>query len=380
MSERTCQLCGKPLSRIRVGGGEEFCSREHRTQYRLRRGMDRLQEANKVASLMRRRENPKPITVTPVAETVWRGYFHTMVNANRPIQLPHRAGLGKQIPGLPAAGYTALRPAGNAQRVERRNLDMSFQSRAALDLALPQTGWRTAGSLPQAPPVMRPAALPASAGARRPQQLTRNAGRLRIVPPKAGSIRKRTDGAAASSYRTVPMEAAAGAILRVSRAVGFHLPALQVFRFGRGGPISAAFVWPEAIGQQVRPAAVARERSVEAMLVPFPKRTAEAAYHWEPQPDLGPGVPEPVTLRLSVSIQDSQAASRTTGPLWSLEGDIARIPRRTSTIGGARFSATNRLLPLEPAPVAQNPEQRISVVPIGSGDMTFGYSEEEHPI
>jgi len=54
-------LCGKPLSRIWVGAGEDFCSREHRNQYRLRRGMDRLQEANKVANLMRRRENPKPI-------------------------------------------------------------------------------------------------------------------------------------------------------------------------------------------------------------------------------------------------------------------------------------------------------------------------------
>ena len=61
MSTRTCQLCGKPLSRIWVGAGGDFCSREHRNQYRLRLGMDRLQEANKVATLMRRRENPKPI-------------------------------------------------------------------------------------------------------------------------------------------------------------------------------------------------------------------------------------------------------------------------------------------------------------------------------
>src|SRR5690348_6813201 len=62
MSARTCLLCGKPLSRIWAGGGDDFCSKEHRNQYRLRRGMDRLQEANKVANLMRRRENPKPIS------------------------------------------------------------------------------------------------------------------------------------------------------------------------------------------------------------------------------------------------------------------------------------------------------------------------------
>src|ERR1035438_5378774 len=70
MSGRTCQLCGKPLSRIWTGGGD-YCSREHRNQHRLRLGMDRLQEANKVASLMRRRENLKPITgLQPVIAAV----------------------------------------------------------------------------------------------------------------------------------------------------------------------------------------------------------------------------------------------------------------------------------------------------------------------
>ena len=62
MNARTCQLCGKALSRLRVGADGDFCSREHRNQFRLRAGMDRLQEANKVASLMRRRENPRQIS------------------------------------------------------------------------------------------------------------------------------------------------------------------------------------------------------------------------------------------------------------------------------------------------------------------------------
>src|SRR3974390_3275124 len=61
MSARVCQLCGKPLSRIRVGTDGDFCSREHKNQHRLRQGMDRLMEANKVANLMRRREMPKVI-------------------------------------------------------------------------------------------------------------------------------------------------------------------------------------------------------------------------------------------------------------------------------------------------------------------------------
>jgi hypothetical protein len=63
MSARVCQLCGKPLSRIRVGTEGDFCSREHRNQFRLRQGMDRLMEANKVANLMRRRELTKALVV-----------------------------------------------------------------------------------------------------------------------------------------------------------------------------------------------------------------------------------------------------------------------------------------------------------------------------
>ena len=62
MNVRSCQLCGKPLSRLRVGGDGDFCSREHRNQHRLAPRMDRLEEANKVTSLMRRRENPRHIS------------------------------------------------------------------------------------------------------------------------------------------------------------------------------------------------------------------------------------------------------------------------------------------------------------------------------
>jgi len=67
MSVRTCQLCGKALGRFTVGSGGDFCSREHRNQYRLRLGMDRLLEASKVANLMRRRENMKLLTAGKLA-------------------------------------------------------------------------------------------------------------------------------------------------------------------------------------------------------------------------------------------------------------------------------------------------------------------------
>ena len=78
MSARSCQLCGKALSRFSVGADGDFCSREHRNQYRLRQGMDRLQEANKVANVMRRREHLRPLPGSSLANgttTLRRGFF-----------------------------------------------------------------------------------------------------------------------------------------------------------------------------------------------------------------------------------------------------------------------------------------------------------------
>src|ERR1017187_10362868 len=86
MNARSCQLCGKPLSRLRVGGDGDFCSREHRNQHRLRRGMDRLEEANKVTSLMRRRENPRQISASQLmcnSAQERRGFFEPRQSALR---------------------------------------------------------------------------------------------------------------------------------------------------------------------------------------------------------------------------------------------------------------------------------------------------------
>src|SRR5579863_3155209 len=91
MSARNCQLCGKPLSRIWVGSGGDFCSREHRNQYRLRQGMDRLQEANKVASVMRRREHLRPLSGTRLASAssvARRGFFRARLTASNKLMLP----------------------------------------------------------------------------------------------------------------------------------------------------------------------------------------------------------------------------------------------------------------------------------------------------
>jgi hypothetical protein len=110
MAAKTCLLCGKPLSRIWAGTGEDFCSQEHRNQYRLRRGMDRLLEANKVASVMRRRESPKHIPAGNL-----RAPGPASSPESRPLATPAAfAGPAARAPKLPvrmAAHVTAAPPA-----------------------------------------------------------------------------------------------------------------------------------------------------------------------------------------------------------------------------------------------------------------------------
>ncbi len=183
MNARTCLLCGKPLSRIWVGAGEDFCSREHRNQYRLRRGMDRLQEANKVASLMRKRENLKQIP--------------TMLDSH----------------GDPrAAASPAL---GQVQRYS---------------LALPVTRWSPPVQLPRTRGWVREYRAsvvdsePREFGLLRhpPHKLIRGKGTRTIVPAGEGYDEKMQ---VPSKLR---LKGRTGNALRVSMGAGFRLPAMKL--------------------------------------------------------------------------------------------------------------------------------------------------------
>ena len=380
MSERACQLCGKPLSRIRVGGGEEFCSREHRTQYRLRRGMDRLQEANKVASLMRRRENPKPIAVSPVAEMVWRGYFQPMPDATQAVRLPARNGRGRLTPGLPAAGYAAPSPAGGPGRMERRAAQVPAQPGIAQNVALPRVGVHTSCGVPQAQAALPPAAAPVRDAARRQEILPRRDVRSQVVPPKAANLRARSDGAAAAAFREVHVPSREGMLLRVSRAVGFRLPARETRSIQGRGPVVSTLRWPGLLSDActANPSAAARE--TEVMRVSFPRRAIEAGGGWRPAPHSYPGAPPPEAIWIETPSIDFAASARVSDAQWTRNTEIVHAPERISTIPGAQLSPVLRLAALAAIPVEYKPEQRVSGIPFGSGDMTLGYSDEEHSI
>ncbi len=373
-------LCGKPLSRIRVGGGEEFCSREHRTQYRLRRGMDRLQEANKVASLMRRRETPKPIAVSPIADKVWRGYFKALPNAQRTIQLPRRTGWSKPMLGLPAATIVTVHPSGHPRRVERRAANPRFHGGSALELELPSPGGKNRCGLPQAQAVIRPSEAPASSVERRPLDALRRGESREVVPPKSGKIRARNDGAAAAEFLAVAQDVSEGAILRVSRAVGFRVTSPKVFRFKPDDPRRPAFEWPRVLGHGPASTPAASRREAAAEVIPFPKRPMDSDHSWSPKPDLGPGMRPPEVRQVATSIKDSEAAVRIQDSYWNRDDDTMRLPERSRTIQSPHLSSALRLIDLANRSAAHEAAPRVSILPFGSGDVTLGYSEEEQYI
>jgi hypothetical protein len=176
MSVKSCQLCGKPLGRMRVGGDGDFCSREHRNQFRLRRGMDRLQEANQVATLMRRRENPRQI---PMAQLAAPGVTERRGSLDSTPFPAHRAAAG--FPVLSPAAFQPRRPAERAQSFSDPLSDLLRRSShalprvmtpAALPFAAPATPrpllaqrviWKPAASVRAAPAAVLPGCAPAHA-------------------------------------------------------------------------------------------------------------------------------------------------------------------------------------------------------------------------
>jgi len=155
MNAKNCLSCGRPLGRIRVGAGGDFCSREHRNQYRLRRGMDCLTEANKVSTLARRRENPKPLfagAAPGTAKAAPHGFLEapplTLSVTQRPASPQRRPWRNPDV-GLPTAGMAPLPRASAGSSGAPRAFGMKIP--AAIGIA-------RAGRMAR-PAAVRPAAL-----------------------------------------------------------------------------------------------------------------------------------------------------------------------------------------------------------------------------
>ncbi len=165
MSVKSCQLCGKPLGRMRVGSDGDFCSREHRNQFRLRRGMDRLEEANQVATLMRRRENPRQI---PIAQLAAPGVTDRRGSLTAARFALHRA--SAEFPTFSPALFQPRPPAEGLQSFSNPLSDLTRRSEHAV------------------PRVMTPAALPFAAPANpRPVLAPRGISKVRTSVRAAGA-------------------------------------------------------------------------------------------------------------------------------------------------------------------------------------------------
>ena len=258
MAAKTCLLCGKPLSRIWAGTGEDFCSQEHRNQYRLRRGMDRLLEANKVASVMRRRESPKQIPVG---------------NLRAPGPASSRAFLTPARPPAPPIAIRAPRITGKPRLASTSR----FKTPAA-----------RAGEQAESRPLATPAAFagPAARGPKLPAPMPTHVApappaRLRGLTgkhtaPLSAAIRWLGTGrpvvaqllAQSARRKSEPMSAARpgrrlatpslGRALRVSMSSAFHLPkkALPLSRYSLPATEPPATRGPRRLTVAVGPSAV----------------------------------------------------------------------------------------------------------------------------
>jgi len=184
MSARTCQLCGRPLSRIWVGAGGDFCSREHRNQYGLRLGMDRLQEANKVATLMRRRENLKSVMPTQaesLSSLQRRGF-------NEALRLSEPAAPSQQMRAIPASLDAHIRGGGEFFQPQARGPKERHVARTCGYLR--GAGQATDAVLPPLREYLMPVTVPAARPPRlwdgaRSLKVRRRGSRCRGAAPRA---------------------------------------------------------------------------------------------------------------------------------------------------------------------------------------------------
>jgi hypothetical protein len=379
MNARSCQLCGKPLSRLRVGGDGDFCSREHRNQHRLRRGMDRLEEANKVTSLMRRRENPRHISAARLmcnSALERRGFFESQQPARgagafspvlRGPAEPRIGGgadrcLPPRVTRLPGSGVSRWADASGSR----------IDGRGTLPL-LPPCGQSLPARISRAPLVSLQREAPAPLASRRDFGMLRPS-EIRVYLSGATLAPGAPDRRGALALERhdhlcrIESFALEGKALRVSVGIGFRVGAANWQGFSRWPQAPAEMVWPRtprrympeihdytalyrklgvgiwtmraclpAVGSAMRPArfvfpgAVAPRKRQPATIAPPAKRTTDLS--WKPA--------EPQSRGMAVRPPAAGFGARNGSHLFR----IALMPSRAR---GERQVAFTAFIPQEP--------------------------------
>jgi hypothetical protein len=389
MSARTCLLCGKTLSRIWVGAGDDFCSREHGNQYRLKLGMDRLTESNKISSLMRRRENPRPIASAhlPLDSTTSRRDFPEMI-------LP--AAGETRFPSLgPLSASSTPRMFPVSDRYVRPRLSRLAGSSAPRQ---PDSSFLHFPARPTAPMApVRKAELPVRIQQSRARQLGdrilgsggehRGFGALwhagigahaglsgmapsRIEPPGAACFlndRRRPENKAPGT----------GGVQVLSRGFGFRRPARRgsvcVWPL-KGGVAMAPLVSPTRQFRNVprklncpaSPRAMSRRIATRGLVCPsFLSRMNPAGIQWPGAARIGIRNPR----------NGHAPALREWGPLWNVSGLAGFSKPRRYLAAFERGTPAPGVVALPLAPVRYNGAHHVALAPFNPQNSPFGYKE-----
>ena len=388
MNARTCLLCGKPLGRIWVGAGDDFCSREHGNQYRLKRGMDRLTESNKISSLMRRRENPRPITSASVpldAAASHRDFatvkitggdtrsssLHSLSSSFRPRM---SASDGYALPRLPRrAGSPEARPPDSSR--------LSFSARKTAPVMSPRD-------------VAMPAAIPRAGAAQLILRIIgagddgRGFGALRHANIRAhvgldGMTPFQIELPGSDCFlntqrpRGVKVPARVGRVQGLARGFGTRRPARRGAlraRPLRAGVVVAKLSAPAPQIQYERrtfnrlavPRAIGRRVATHKLVFPsLVARVYATGLKWASLPRIGNRKP----------FNGHAPAIRQWGPLWSVSRPTNFPNPRRSVPTPELTIPTSSLVALPLAPVRANGAPHVAVAPFAPQNSPFGYKE-----
>ena len=393
MSARTCLLCGKTLSRIWVGAGDDFCSREHGNQYRLKRGMDRLTEANKISSLMRRRETPRPITTAslPLDSASSRRDFpgvkisasgETRLASVRPLSVAATPRIAPVLeryvtPPLPrAAGSSEPRqPDSSPFRFSARNLAPVAPMRIA----------EMPARIPRARAALLPKRALGTGGEHRGFGALRHTGRRehaglggmapsRIEPPGAACFPN------ARRPRGIKTPQKTGGARGLSRGYGFRRPA-------RRGAVSPASPAHRAISLRISASGLRPLSNVRGSDVRSEPRTLESG--WRRLRLVCPsfaarvnptGIKWPGAARIGrrSPFNGHAPAVRERGPIWNVAGPAGFSGPRRSLTALERGMPTPCVVPVPLAPVRANGSaHHVALAPFTPQNSPFGYKEYE---
>jgi hypothetical protein len=331
MSARSCQLCGKPLSRFSSGSGGDFCSRDHRNQFRLRQGMGRLQEANQVATVMRRREQlrPLPNASTPNSSNIdRRGFFELQfAPAAKPLIAFHT--IAAHLPtlriGATSNQYIPARATAGVGKAESRNA-------AAVRFAMRRKPVASRRRLQKPPVQMQQAHLvQGECGATPPEAKRREYGmsvatRKRLVWTfhSSGSTRLRLSGGGANLGGT-KSAAARGNALRVSFACGIRARKLTRSFAPIGAQLSARLRWREKRDRlQAMGPGKANTRLAEGVAIPAAGVVCPTGPSFA---TLGPPVAQrTLGLPMPSISYGADLPAHVVGKAWTLQNDVMELP------------------------------------------------------